>query len=103
MIAPPWFELPPTAYGGIEAMASDLIEQLTLRGLDITLVGVGRNGTPADFVPTYDRPNEDRLGQVLPEHGERLLDDGDGLATASRAPSWHAAAPCRPFSPPTGP
>ncbi|EIE99061.1 glycosyltransferase family 4 protein [Saccharomonospora glauca] len=67
MIAPPWFELPPTAYGGIEAMASDLIEQLTLRGLDITLVGVGRNGTPADFVPTYDRPNEDRLGQVLPE------------------------------------
>ncbi|WP_134714675.1 glycosyltransferase family 4 protein [Saccharomonospora xinjiangensis] len=67
MIAPPWFELPPTAYGGIEAMASDLIEQLTLRGLDITLVGVGRNGTPADFVPTYDTPNENRLGQVLPE------------------------------------
>ncbi|TLW94506.1 glycosyltransferase family 4 protein [Saccharomonospora piscinae] len=67
MIAPPWFELPPTAYGGIEAMCSDLIEQLTLRGLDITLVGVGRNGTPADFVPTYDQPNENRLGQVLPE------------------------------------
>lgn len=76
MIAPPWFELPPTAYGGIEAMASDLIEQLTLRGLDITLVGVGRNGTPADFVPTYDRPNEDRLGQVLPEvtHAAELTD-----------------------------
>ncbi len=67
MVAPPWFELPPNAYGGIEAMCSDLIEQLTLHGLDITLVGVGHNGTPADFVPTYDKPNESRLGQVLPE------------------------------------
>lgn len=76
MIAPPWFELPPSAYGGIEAMAGDLIEQLALRGVDLTLVGVGRNGTPADFVPTYDTPNEDRLGQVLPEvtHAAELTD-----------------------------
>lgn len=76
MIAPPWFELPPSAYGGIEAMAGDLIEQLALRGVDLTLVGVGRNGTPADFVPTYDKPNEDRLGQVLPEvtHAAELSD-----------------------------
>ncbi|ACU97037.1 glycosyltransferase family 4 protein [Saccharomonospora viridis] len=76
MVAPPWFELPPTAYGGIEAMCSDLIEQLCLQGLDITLVGVGRNGTPADFVPTYDQPNESRLGQVLPEvtHAAELTD-----------------------------
>ncbi|WP_197319838.1 glycosyltransferase family 4 protein [Saccharomonospora sp. NB11] len=76
MIAPPWFELPPSAYGGIEAMAADLIEQLSLRGADLTLVGVGRNGTPADFVPTYDKPNEDRLGQVLPEvtHAAELSD-----------------------------
>ncbi|WP_019819696.1 glycosyltransferase family 4 protein [Saccharomonospora saliphila] len=81
MVAPPWFELPPTAYGGIEAMCSDLIEQLSLRGLEITLVGVGRNGTPADFVPTCDQSNEARLGQVLPEvtHASALTEIIDKL------------------------
>ncbi|NIJ12059.1 glycosyltransferase involved in cell wall biosynthesis [Saccharomonospora amisosensis] len=67
MVAPPWFELPPKAYGGIESMCADLVEQLTFRDLSVTLVGVGRNGTPADFIPTCEQPNEDRLGQAMPE------------------------------------
>lgn len=81
MVAPPWFDLPPTGYGGIEAMCSDLIEQLSLQGTEITLIGVGTNGTPADFVPTCERANEDRLGQVLPEvtHASALTEIIDKL------------------------
>lgn len=82
MVAPPWFELPPTAYGGIEAMCSDLVEQLALRDMKLTVIGVGRNGMPADFVPTCDTPNEDRLGLALPEivHASVLPDIIDKLA-----------------------
>jgi glycosyltransferase involved in cell wall biosynthesis len=67
MIAPPWFELPPPAYGGIEAMCADLIEELIVRGARVTLVGTGRNGTRARFVRTYTRPQGHRIGEALPE------------------------------------
>ena len=67
MIAPPWFELPPTAYGGIESMCADLVDRLIARGNHVVLVGVGRNGTAADFRATSDRPQPDRIGQGLPE------------------------------------
>ncbi|WP_433272364.1 glycosyltransferase family 4 protein [Actinosynnema sp. CS-041913] len=67
MIAPPWLELPPSAYGGIESMCADLVDRLVARGNDVVLVGVGRNGTTADFVTTSDHPQADRMGQALPE------------------------------------
>ncbi len=67
MIAPPWFELPPAAYGGIESMCADLVDRLITRGHHVTVIGVGANGTTADFVATSDNPQPDRLGQALPE------------------------------------
>ncbi|ROP42568.1 glycosyltransferase family 4 protein [Saccharothrix texasensis] len=67
MIAPPWFELPPSAYGGIEAMCADLADRLVARGNHVVLVGVGRNGTTADFRATADRAQPDRMGQGIPE------------------------------------
>jgi glycosyltransferase involved in cell wall biosynthesis len=60
-------ELPPTGYGGIEAVCADLIAALGRGGHRVTLVGVGRNGTGATFVQTYDRPQGDRIGQTVPE------------------------------------
>ena len=36
-------------------------------GQRVTLVGVGRNGTDAAFVRTYDRLQGERLGQTVPE------------------------------------
>src|SRR4029450_8469940 len=43
--APPWFEVPRTAYGGIERVCYDLIEGLVDRGHDVTLLAA-RRGLP---------------------------------------------------------
>lgn len=67
MIAPPWFELPPSAYGGIESICADLADRLVARGNHVVLVGVGRNGTAAEFRATWDRAQPDRMGQGVPE------------------------------------
>jgi glycosyltransferase involved in cell wall biosynthesis len=67
MVAPPWFEIPPRAYGGIEAVVADLAEALVARGHTVTLIAAGRNGTPAQFLRTYDEPPSERLGEPLPE------------------------------------
>jgi glycosyltransferase involved in cell wall biosynthesis len=68
MVAPPWFETPPTSYGGIEAMVADLVGELTARGHEVTLIGAGSDLTPATtFVPVFEEPPSGRLGEALPE------------------------------------
>ena len=83
MIAPPYFDIPPTAYGGIEAVVADLVDALTDRGHQVTLIGVGRHRTRAQrFLATYQRQPADQLGEPLPEvvhaaQAARLLEDLD--------------------------
>ena len=67
VVAPPWAELPPSGYGGIEAVCADLVSALLRNGHHLTLVGVGRNGTDAAFARTYGLPQTDRMGEALPE------------------------------------
>jgi glycosyltransferase involved in cell wall biosynthesis len=67
MVAPPWFDIPPTAYGGIEQVVGDLVNALTDLGHRITLIAAGRDRTPATMLRTYDRPPSERLGAALPE------------------------------------
>jgi len=68
MVAPPWFGLPPRAYGGIESVVSDLVNQLTLLGHEVTLIGAGRNRTAAHrFVRVFQTPPTESLGDPLPE------------------------------------
>jgi len=68
MVAPPWYELPPRAYGGIESVVADLVNQLTGRGHEVTLIGAGRHGTAAqEFVPVFDVPPSQRLGEPAPD------------------------------------
>jgi glycosyltransferase involved in cell wall biosynthesis len=68
MVAPPWFELPPAGYGGIEAVVSDLVNGLTDRGTSVVLVGAGRNLTRAGtFHPTVATPPSELLGTPVPE------------------------------------
>ena len=43
MIAPPYFDIPPTAYGGVEAVVADLVDALIDRGQEVTLIGAGRH------------------------------------------------------------
>ncbi|SHF10928.1 glycosyltransferase family 4 protein [Streptoalloteichus hindustanus] len=68
MVATPWFTLPPHAYGGIEQMVANLVEVLVADGHELTLIGVGDNGTNAQhFLTTYGQPECDRLGAAIPE------------------------------------
>ena len=67
MLAPPWFELPPDGYGGIESIVYSLVQGLVERGHDVTLISSGRDGTDARSERTYKEPPSERLGQALPE------------------------------------
>ncbi|MEV1288574.1 glycosyltransferase family 4 protein [Micromonospora sp. NPDC049679] len=68
MIVPPYYELPPPSYGGVEQVCAALVDALVARGNDVTLFGAGsRTGTSATFVSTVKDTQSDRLGQSLPE------------------------------------
>jgi glycosyltransferase involved in cell wall biosynthesis len=67
MVAPPWFEVPPQGYGGIEAVCAGLVDGLVARGHRVTLIGAGRDRTAADFVATFAEPPSARLGEAVPE------------------------------------
>ncbi|MGH3545059.1 MAG: glycosyltransferase, partial [Mycobacteriales bacterium] len=70
----PWIEVPPRGHGGVERVCAILIDELVRRGHDVTLIGVGRNGTAATFHATYPTP------QI--RHGVSLIPE---LAHAARA------------------
>jgi glycosyltransferase involved in cell wall biosynthesis len=77
MVAPPWFDIPPPAYGGVEAVVADLVDDLAARGHDITLIGASTHQTAARrFIPLWPEPPSDRLGDPFPEviHAARVAD-----------------------------
>ncbi|MDQ1643952.1 MAG: hypothetical protein QOJ50_136 [Cryptosporangiaceae bacterium] len=67
LVAPPYFAVPPSGYGGVEAVVADLADALVARGHRVTLLGAGPPGTDADYVPVWDSPIPDRLGEPYPE------------------------------------
>jgi glycosyltransferase involved in cell wall biosynthesis len=68
MVVPPWYELPPPGYGGLEQVCAALIDALIARGHQVTLFGAGvQTGTSGEFVTTSRETQHPRLGQVLPE------------------------------------
>ena len=68
MIMPPWYEVPPAGYGGLERVCASLIDGLIARGHDVTLFGTGtRTGTRARFVSTNDQLQFPRLLEAMPE------------------------------------
>nr|MDT0659252.1 glycosyltransferase family 4 protein [Micromonospora sp. DSM 115978] len=81
MIVPPWYEVPPPGYGGLEQVCAALVDGLLEIGQEVTLFGVGSGtGTQARFVPTAPDLQNDRLGHLLPELAhlarvDRLLDE----------------------------
>ena len=67
ILAPPWFSVPPTAYGGIESVVHLLVEGLVEAGVDTTLFAAGSSQTSARLVaPHREAPTED-LGRTTPE------------------------------------
>ncbi|MEV5651272.1 glycosyltransferase family 4 protein [Nocardia sp. NPDC052254] len=67
MVAPPYFEVPPAGYGGVEAVVAQLADALVARGHRVTLLGAGRPGTTARFIPVWDDILAERLGDPFPE------------------------------------
>ncbi|HEX9527369.1 MAG TPA: glycosyltransferase family 4 protein [Streptosporangiaceae bacterium] len=68
MVAPPYFNVPPAAYGGIEIVVADLVDALVARGHKVTLIGAGNHGTRAQrFHRTCDLGAGDQLGERMPE------------------------------------
>ncbi|MCW2586140.1 MAG: glycosyl transferase, group 1 [Frankiales bacterium] len=75
MVAPPYYAVPPPAYGGIESVVADLVDGLVERGHHLTLVAAGRRGTRAQrYLPACDVPRSGELGELLPEllHAARV-------------------------------
>ncbi len=68
MVMPPWYEVPPAGYGGLERVCASLIDGLVDRGHDVTLFGTGtRTGTKARFVSTNPELQYPRLLEAMPE------------------------------------
>ncbi|MEE6257163.1 glycosyltransferase family 4 protein [Plantactinospora sonchi] len=68
MVVPPWYELPPPGYGGLEQVCSALVDALAAKGHEVTLFGAGTGTrTAARFVGTVPEVQYHRLGQALPE------------------------------------
>jgi len=63
-IAPPWFTVPPTGYGGIELVVALLTEKLVDRGHDVVLFASSGSTTTAELVSPLDAPDPALLGNV---------------------------------------
>jgi glycosyltransferase involved in cell wall biosynthesis len=82
IVAPPWYEVPPQSYGGIERVCAVLVDRLVDLGHDETLIAAGRSHTRARFVQTLEHaPGEggdlESLTDVL--HTARALEAIDRL------------------------
>ena len=67
MVVPPWYELPPSGYGGIEAVCAALVDKLAAHGHDVVVFGAGRRcATAGTFVSIMDEPQFRRLGEAMP-------------------------------------
>jgi glycosyltransferase involved in cell wall biosynthesis len=64
-VAPPWFEVPPRGYGGIEWVVALLADGLVERGQDVTLYASGGSRTRARLVSAFEEPpGATRIGDV---------------------------------------
>ncbi len=67
LVVPPYFDVPPAAYGGVESVVADLADGLVEEGHRVFLIGAGKPGTRAEFIPIWDRIVPERLGEPYPE------------------------------------
>ena len=97
MVIPPWYDIPPTGYGGIESMCAALVDALSARGHEVTVFGAGRaTGVGARFVSTVETLQYPRLGEAAPAalHAARV----DTLLHHDRYDVVHDHSPCGPLT-----
>ena len=67
VLAPVWFAVPPTGYGGIEWIVSLLADGLVDAGHDVTLFASGDSQTKAKLAAVFDRAPSHLIGQAETE------------------------------------
>ena len=67
ILAPPWFPVPPSGYGGIEWVVAILADALTEAGHDVTLFASGDSRTRAKLSYVYADAPRRLIGRSQPE------------------------------------
>jgi glycosyltransferase involved in cell wall biosynthesis len=67
VLAPPWFAVPPSGYGGIEWIVWLLADGLVDHGHDVTLFASGDSHTKAKLASVFDRAPSEQIGRSLPD------------------------------------
>ena len=67
VLAPVWFAVPPTGYGGIELVVSLLADGLVDAGHDVTLFASGDSLTKATLSYVFEPAPSELIGRTLPE------------------------------------
>ncbi|HET8615376.1 MAG TPA: glycosyltransferase, partial [Actinomycetales bacterium] len=71
LVAPPWLPVPPTSYGGTEAVIDNLARGLTTLGHDVQLFTVGTSTCPVAREHLFAEPAPE-MGMALPEAAHAL-------------------------------
>ena len=93
-IAPPWFCVPPTGYGGIEQVVAVLSDGLVDAGHDVTLLASGGSTSKAEIMTVFAEPPSADLGSSVHElthvmagfrrrHEFDVVHDHSGFAAAA--------------------
>ncbi len=80
LIAPPWYTIPPSGYGGIEWVVALLADGLTDRGHEVTLFAAPGSDTKARLVsPLEEEPPREAIGDPWYEasHVVSVYEHGD--------------------------
>ena len=67
VVAPAWFPVPPTGYGGIEWVVWLLADGLVDAGHDVTLFAAGQSRTKAKLEYVFAEAPSDEIGRTFPE------------------------------------
>jgi len=77
LVAPPWVPVPPTGYGGTEAVVDLLARGLRAAGEEVVLFTLGCSTCPVPRRWVYEEPQVPNFGQ--PKQGPKLV---QGMALA---------------------
>jgi glycosyltransferase involved in cell wall biosynthesis len=67
ILAPPWFAVPPSGYGGIEWIVWLLADGLVDKGHSVTLFASGDSHSKAKLEAVYEHAPSELIGRTMPE------------------------------------
>src|ERR1051325_4895511 len=73
VLAPPWFAVPPSGYGGIEWIVWLLADGLVDRGHEVTLFASGDSHSKATLEAIYPHAPSELIGRTVPELAHALF------------------------------